>query len=119
VKPLWLALGWVSFGLGIIGAFLPVIPTTPFLILSAFLFSKSSPRLHAWILSLPHAGPAISEWRDHGVVRPRAKILCSVMIAASLISLWIYVDMAQPLKIILTILLMSVLAFVVTRSGRV
>lgn len=119
MKVLWLTLGWVSFGLGIIGAFLPVIPTTPFLILSAFLFSKSSPRLHAWILALPYAGPAILEWRDHRVVRPRAKILCLVMVGVSLFSIWRFATVIEPVKIILTIILLSVLVFVLSRQSRV
>lgn len=117
MKPLWLALGWISFVLGVIGAFLPVIPTTPFLILAAFLFSQSSPRVHAWLLSLPFAGAAIEEWSQHRIIRVRAKILCSLMIILSLAALWMFSPVSVVLKSILTILLSSVLAFVLTRKS--
>ena len=117
MKPVLYILGWVSFILGVIGAFLPVIPTTPFLILAAFLFSQSSPRVHAWLLTLPFAGPSIREWNDHRIVRPRAKILCTVMIVASLGSIWMIAPVATALKVILTILLVSVLSFVLSRKS--
>lgn len=111
-------LGWVSFGLGAFGAFVPIIPTTPFMILSAYLFSKSSPRFHAWILSLPIAGPAVSEWNSHRVVRTRAKILCATMIAVSLTLIWWQTEVPVALKIILTIILVSVCTFVITRKSK-
>ncbi|HXH74933.1 MAG TPA: YbaN family protein [Bacteriovoracaceae bacterium] len=110
-------LAWVSFGLGIIGAFLPIIPTTPFLILSAFLFSKSSPRFYAWILNLPFAGAAIGDWNANRIIRPRAKILCGVMIAVSLAMIWGYAPVIHLIKVSITILLISVGTFVVTRKG--
>ena len=68
-------LGWVSVLLGLIGALLPVIPTTPFIILAAYLFSKSSPRVHSWLTSLPYFGDAIIDWETNRVIRPRAKAL--------------------------------------------
>ncbi len=119
MKPVWFILAWISFGLGVFGAFVPIIPTTPFMILAAFLFSKSSPRFHAWILSLPLAGPAIKEWDEHRVVRTRAKILCGTMIIISTILIWWKTNISDLLKIFLTILLASVCAFVVTRKSKV
>ncbi len=110
-------IGWVSFILGIIGAFLPIIPTTPFLILSAYLFSKSSPRFHAWILELPLAGPAINDWNQNQIIRTRAKILCATMITVSLSGMWIYAQVPLALKIIVSMILVSVGIFVVTRKS--
>lgn len=117
MKPVLFILGWVSFALGIIGAFLPILPTTPFLILSAYLFSKSSPRFHAWLLELPFAGPAIREWGDHRVVRPRAKILCTLMICLSLILIWSSARILPVVQISVTLILCSVLSYVLSRPS--
>jgi uncharacterized membrane protein YbaN (DUF454 family) len=118
VKWILFVLGWVSFILGVIGAFLPVLPTTPFLILSAFLFSKSSPRFHAWLLSLPYAGEAIKDWDERKVINPRAKILCTAMILFSASMIWIKAPVILAIKIILNIILFSVNVFVLTRKSR-
>lgn len=117
MKPLWFALGWLSFALGVIGAFLPILPTTPFLILAAFLFSRSSPRVHAWLISLPFAGPSLQEWNEHRIVRPRAKILCTIMMAISLGCIWVFSALPLWGLIGLTILLLSVLSYVLSRSN--
>lgn len=118
MKPVWFVLAWISFALGAFGAFVPIIPTTPFMILATFLFSKSSPRFHAWILALPIAGPAVKEWGEHRVVRTRAKVLCATMILISLTLIWWRAPVGEALKIILTIILVSVCTFVVTRKSR-
>ena len=110
-------LGWLSFVLGVIGAFLPIIPTTPFLILAAFLFSKSSPRFHKWILNLPMAGAAIQDWQEHRVIRPRAKILCGSMILLSLFLIWNHSRILLVIKILVTVILGTVGSFVVTRKN--
>ena len=117
MKPVWFVCAWLSFGLGVFGAFVPIIPTTPFMILAAFLFSKSSPKFHAWMLSLPIAGPAVREWGEHRVVRTRAKILCATMILVSLSLIWWKAEVPDAFKIILTIILVSVCTFVITRKS--
>jgi len=117
VKLVWFIFAWISFSLGIIGAFLPILPTTPFLILSAFLFSKSSPRFHQWLLNLPLAGEGIKDWNDNKVIRPRAKILCSVMIILSVGFIFYNQAILLPIKIVVGIVLISVWGFVVTRNS--
>jgi uncharacterized protein len=80
----WL-LGWTFFGLGIAGALLPVLPTTPFMLLALWGFSRSSPRLEAWLLDHKTFGPSLRAWRHHRVVPWRAKIIAWSSMAASLI----------------------------------
>jgi len=119
VKIICFSLAWVSFLLGIIGAFLPVLPTTPFLILSAFLFSKSSPRFHTWLLNLPLAGEGIKEWQEHKVIRPRAKILCVTMIFLSLTLIYLNGKISFFIKVPVTLTLVSVGFFVLSRKNEV
>lgn len=79
-----LALGLLFTAVGIVGAFLPLIPTTPLLILAVWAFSGSSERLHGWLLNHRRFGPPLQRWRTHRVVPWRAKITAWSMMAASL-----------------------------------
>ena len=85
-------MGWTLFGgiallLGLIGVLLPVLPTTPFVILAAFAFSKGSPRLRRWLENHRIFGPVISEWETHGAIaRPVKKLACTIMGLTFLVS---------------------------------
>lgn len=72
---MWLGLGWLAFALGVIGAFLPIMPTTPFMLLAAAAFAKSSPRFHRWLMEHPTFGPPVRDWQAHGAISRRAKLL--------------------------------------------
>jgi len=78
----FLIAGFISLGLGAIGVILPGLPTTPFVILAAYFFARSSPTMHDRLLRNRVFGPMIVEWNEHRSVPPRAKILAVVMIAA-------------------------------------
>lgn len=88
---LWMLAGLVSLVVGFIGIFLPLLPTTPFVLLAAFCFSRGSERLEAWLLGHPRFGPMIVAWRRHRAVPLRAKQLATVMMAASAIGTWFVV----------------------------
>lgn len=70
---LWLILAYVSLGLGIVGIFLPGIPTTPFVLLAAYAAGRGSERLHAWMLGHRSFGPMIRDWQASGAVSRKAK----------------------------------------------
>jgi uncharacterized membrane protein YbaN (DUF454 family) len=70
---LYLALGVAALALGTAGAFLPLLPTTPFVILAAWAFARSSPRLHAALHANPRLGPALRNWERYGAISRRAK----------------------------------------------
>jgi uncharacterized membrane protein YbaN (DUF454 family) len=78
----WLAMGWICVALGVIGAMLPLMPTTIFLILAVGCFARSSPRLEAWLLDHPRVGPTLRAWRRDGAIGRRAKALACGGIAA-------------------------------------
>lgn len=89
VRWLWIAFGGVAVGLAIIGAVLPLLPTTPFLLVAAFAFARSSPRLHAWLLGHKRFGPLIRNWQEHGAISRRTKIISlSLMAAMPPLALW-------------------------------
>ena len=73
-RHLWMALGWAALGLGAIGVVLPLLPTTPFLIVAAYCFSRGSRRLHAWLLNHRVFGPPIENWRTHRAISTAAKL---------------------------------------------
>lgn len=92
----WLCLGLLCLALGTIGAFIPLLPTTSFMLVAAFSFAKSSPRLHRWLLSHKMFGPLILNWNMYGAVSLNAKIMSLVSMvfilglsAAFKIPLWV------------------------------
>jgi uncharacterized protein len=72
-RQLYLIAGCTALALGLIGIPLPLLPTVPFLILAAFCFARSSPKLENWILTHPHYGPPIVAWRQKGIVSRKGK----------------------------------------------
>ena len=79
----WLCLGLLCVGLALLGAVLPLLPTTPFALLAAYAFAQSSPRLSRWIENHRLFGPLIHNWRRHGAISRRAKIAAMIVIAAT------------------------------------
>ena len=74
IRTLLLAIGWLSVILGIIGIFLPVLPTTPFLLLAAACFARSSRRFYLWLVEHPRLGPWVRDYLDGHGIPLRAKI---------------------------------------------
>lgn len=81
---LYLAAGLLSVGLGAVGAFVPLLPTVPLLILAAFCFARSSPALEARLMEHPRYGHHLVAWREKSVVSRRAKWSAGIAFAASI-----------------------------------
>ena len=77
----YIALGWSAVALGLVGVILPVLPTTPFLLVAAFAFGKGSPEARAWLVEHAHFGPAIRNWEENGAISRGAKVLACTMMA--------------------------------------
>lgn len=84
---LWLALGWLFFGLGFIGVFLPILPTTGFWILAVVAFERSNPKIAARIRNSPRFGPGVAAFLDHGVISRRGKTAALAAMALSAVIL--------------------------------
>jgi len=80
---MYLGLGWLFFGLGFIGVFLPVLPTTPFMILALWGFSKGSRRVHHWLYTHPKFGPSLQDWDKYRVIPLKTKITAVSMMSIS------------------------------------
>lgn len=68
MRPILLATGYLMLALGVVGTVLPLLPTTPFLLAAAWLFSHSSPRMEAWLYRLPTVGAPLRVWRARGAI---------------------------------------------------
>ncbi|MBN8489699.1 MAG: YbaN family protein [Burkholderiales bacterium] len=93
-RPLWLLAGGLALLTGIIGIFVPLLPTTPFVLLAAGCFARGSARWEAWLLNHPRWGPIVQDWRAHRAVPLRAKQLATAMMTAS--SLWALWALPSP-----------------------
>lgn len=92
------AIGLVCVGLGVLGAVLPVLPTTPFLLVALWAFSRGSTRLEAWLLGHPRFGPRLVAWRENGVIPLSVKLTAWISMAASLTAM--IVVGASPIAIV-------------------
>jgi len=110
----WCGLGLISVGLGIVGAFLPLLPTVPFMLLAAFCFARSSERLHGWLLSHPRFGTAIVDWQERGAISRRVKRASTLAIAA-VFAFSILIGVRPVIVLIQAAVLGCVLFFIWTR----
>lgn len=115
LRSLFLVLGLAFTGLGFVGAFLPVLPTVPFLILAAACFARSSPRLEAWLLSHPYFGPLLTDWFARGAIPLRAKRAALAGIALGFAIFLVVADPGWPLILAVAALMGVGLAYVLTR----
>lgn len=77
----WLIAGFMFTGFAFVGVALPLIPTTPFLLLAAFCFARSSERFHAWLYNHKWFGPLLTNWNEYGAISRRAKITAGICLA--------------------------------------
>lgn len=107
-----LTLGCLFVGLGIIGAFLPVVPTTPFLLVAAACFSRSSPRFHQWLLDRKHIGPALRAWEERRVIRRKAKISATIGLFGGISIPIFFLSIHWGVKVIMVITAIAVSAYI-------
>ena len=110
----WLLIGGISVALGVLGMFLPLLPTVVFFLIAAYSFSKSSPRLHQWLITHEQFGPPVVAWYEKGAISRSAKSWATVSIIASFaISVW--AGAPNWVLVMLAAILTCVLIFIWTR----
>lgn len=110
-----LGLGWLAVAIGLLGIFLPVLPTTPFIILAAALFARSSPRFEQWLVEHPRLGKPLTDWRRDGAISRPAKIASVSMMTASYGLLWFAGSPSPYVRAIVALILVSCAVFVLSR----
>ena len=110
-------LGFLSMGLGLLGAFLPLLPTVPFMLLAAFFFSMSSDRMYGWMMNHRYFGRVIRGYRDHGLTM-RMKWIAAVGITVSLLVSGLFLTDLWWVRLILAAVGVYALWFVFSRPTR-
>ena len=117
MRILILALAWLMVAIGIVGVFLPVLPTTPFMILAAGLFARSSPRFERWLLEHPKYGKPLTDWRREGAISRNAKIASVSLMTASYAIVWFAGPPQLWLKLLVGVILVACAVFVLSRPS--
>lgn len=107
-----LAIGWLSVGLGVIGIFIPVLPTTPFLLLAAWCFMRTSPRFYHWLVSHPKLGKYLVYYLEGKGIPLKAKVYSIVLMAMGM-SFTIYWVPLIEVKILLPLVGVLVALYIV------
>jgi uncharacterized membrane protein YbaN (DUF454 family) len=111
-----IGLGWINVGLGAIGIIVPGMPTTVFLLIALWAFSKSSERFRTWLYEHRRLGPPIRAWHQHGVIPARAKAAALAMMTLSLTIM--AATGAWQLPVIAGAIMVPVAVFIVSRPSR-
>jgi uncharacterized membrane protein YbaN (DUF454 family) len=101
---LYVLLGLFFVGLAVLGVVLPVLPTTPFLLLASFFFVRSSRRLHAWLLRSRLFGGMLRDWDKHRAVRPHVKLTAVTLIPLVITTSAVLGNLSWPLVLMLCVL---------------
>ena len=118
-RHLYLLLGFVFFGIGAAGVILPVLPTTPFMLLALWAFSNSSERFHNWLYTHPRFGPSLQNWQAHGFVSKRAKVSALTVMGISLTFLTMFSQAHWAVVFSACALMLIGASFLITRPSRI
>jgi len=112
----WFAFGAAALGIGALGVVTPLLPTTPFVLLAAFAFARSSDNWHAWLVNHAVFGPMIKDWRTYGAISRRAKAAAVLAMAATLV-ISVALHAPQGLLALQAIVLAGAAIFILSRPN--
>ena len=111
----WLALGFAGLGFAVLGMVLPLLPATPFVLGSAYCFSRSSPAMHERLIRNRTFGAAILDWQERRAISRRGKVVAAAAMILSLV-LSVFAGIDAAAIAVQTLVLGAVLTFVSTRA---
>lgn len=117
-RALFLGLGWFFLLLGIVGAFVPVMPSMIPLLVALWAFSKGSQRFHDWLYEHRHLGPPLKAWCEHRVIEPRSKLIAILSMVASLGVLIVVMPAGSVVPLVYGGLTLFATLFVLSRPSR-
>lgn len=117
-KPLLLGTGWACVGLGFIGIIMPIFPTTPFLLVAVWAFSKSSPEMADRIRNHPVAGRFVRDWQDEGIIPVPAKLIALAMMSVMLAYLQFWSDMPGWAVIVAAAVMAGAAGYILSRPSK-
>lgn len=109
--------GWLCVGLGAIGVVLPILPTTPFLLLALWAFTRSSPKFQTWLWSHSLLGPYVRDWLTYHVIPLKAKIMAVTMMSLSFSWLVFYSNFPGYVMVIIGVCLGGAATYVLSRPS--
>lgn len=115
-KMVWFVIGVVALFLGGLGVFLPILPTTPFVIVAAFAFGKSIPAWRRWLVNNKTFGPMIRDWEETGAIAPRYKAVAFTMMLAAL-ALSFYLSIKPVIIVVQALCMLAAFFFILTRPN--
>ncbi|MBT1451317.1 DUF454 family protein [Glaciecola sp. XM2] len=114
-----LCLGWLFFALAVIGVALPLVPTTPFLLLAAYFFSQSSDRVHQMLMNNAYFGPVISDWHTNHIIRLKTKWIASVLMLIMISYPLIYMINNYWVRGLVISIILAVLGFIWSKPSAI
>ena len=117
MRYLLIALSCFFLALGILGVLLPGLPTTPFVLLSAYLYAKSSARFYNWLMNQKHMGPPLRNWKETGSIPLKVKVFAILVLTATLGPTIIFLVPILAIKVGLAIIGILVAIFIATRPN--
>jgi uncharacterized membrane protein YbaN (DUF454 family) len=117
MRAVYVVAGHAFVALAVIGVFLPIMPTTPFLLVAVWCYSRGSERFHRWLVNHPRFGRQIVDWMDYGVIRPRVKVVSIVLVCSSLIIPIFFMSFHWGLKLCAVLVVLAVSLFIATRAS--
>jgi len=119
MRVIYFFLGWLFFAIGAVGVVLPVLPTTPFMLLSLWAFARSSQKFHNWLYTHRFFGPPLQQWEQYRVIPRAAKIMSISVMSLSLVLMLVYSAATLWLKLLIAALMFYGAWFILTKPSQI